>query len=140
MRPQKQLHRHRPDQGEWGDCFRTAVACLLDLDAVEVPHVFDNGAGEEGFAVMDDWLAERGYVLIAVAYSGDVPLADVFAAQQHYNPGIPFLLSGRSSNNVNHVIVCCDGGVVCDPSQDESGIVGPPTTGLWWIEYLGRKL
>ena len=31
MTPQNQLHKHDPANGVYGDCGRTAIACLLDL-------------------------------------------------------------------------------------------------------------
>ena len=48
MRPQQQKFKHDPANGSYGDCFRTALACILDLDRDEVPHFneglqFDDG-------------------------------------------------------------------------------------------------
>jgi len=43
MRPQKQKFAHKPDEGVFGDCFRTALAAILDLDRDDVPH-FNEGA------------------------------------------------------------------------------------------------
>jgi hypothetical protein len=35
----KQLFRHKPDEGVFGDCFRTAIACILELDAIPTEDV-----------------------------------------------------------------------------------------------------
>lgn len=32
MKYNKQLFRHHPEQGIFGDCHRTAIACMLDLE------------------------------------------------------------------------------------------------------------
>lgn len=141
MTPHKQLFRHRPDQGSWGDCYRTAVGCLLDLAPDQVPHVYDGGVdGPTGQATMDRFLAERGLRVVNLIYSGNVPLAEVLATVDGVNPGLSFLLTGQSRNGVDHVVVCRDGQIAWDPSLDDSGIIGPAADGLWWIEFLGARL
>ena len=47
MTPHKQLNRHRPEEGVFGDCYRTAIACLLDLRPQDVPHVADTSTMAE---------------------------------------------------------------------------------------------
>lgn len=141
MTPHKQLFRHRPDQGTWGDCYRTAVACLLDLAPGDVPHVYDKGVdGETGMAVMRDFLASRGFVSVAMIYPGEWSLEEVLAHREQQVPGCAFLLIGRSRNNTDHVVVAKGGTLVWDPSLDDSGIVGPCGDGFWWCEYLGALL
>lgn len=141
MKPSKQLFRHNPAEGTWGDCYRTAVACLLDLATADVPHVYDQGVdGETGTAAMNAFLAGRGLVPVTVIYDGDADLQQVLTAREHYTPGIPYMLIGQSGNNVDHVVIACDGRIIWDPSLDDSGIIGPSSDGHWWIEYLGALL
>ena len=61
MKFHKQLYRHDPENGVWGDCYRTAWACLLDLEPEDVPH-FCEGFTDDGAATakLDAWLRERG--------------------------------------------------------------------------------
>ncbi len=47
-----------------------------------------------------------------------------------------WLLTGKSRNNVPHVVVCQGGEIVCDPSLDNSGIVSPTDDGYCWAEFL----
>jgi len=135
VRPQKQRFRHRPDAGEYGDCHRTAIACLLDLDRDEVPNFgehYDNGdafkAAEHAF------LAGRGYGVVSYAF--DCSLEQLLAALEALNPGIYYLLCGESRTGVNHTVIGCGGMIAWDPSIDDAGIVGPCDDGRYWVSHL----
>jgi hypothetical protein len=142
LRLQHQLYRHDPAAGVFGDCFRTCVACLLGLPAGNVPHFNDRLASDATPAEVyratkaaDDWLGARGLRLVRVGYCGD--LDSVLDCLAKSNPGLPCILSGTSRNGVGHCVVVLDGAIVCDPSLDQSGIVGPLADGVFNIEYLG---
>jgi len=143
MKPQKQLFRHKPDEGSYGDCHRTAIACVLDMDAKDVPHFMDarafDGGAENAHDRAEAWLNERGIATINVLFGGNVPLEEVLRTVAFTNTrGRPvFILGGESKNGVNHSVVCCDGKIVCDPSQDDSGIVGPCDDGFYWVTFFG---
>lgn len=143
MKPQKQLFRHRPSEGTYGDCHRTAIAIVLGLDAADVPHFMDGADGknaEEAHDRCEAWLNARGIATINVLFPGEVPLREVLNTVAACNPrGRPvFILGGESRNGVNHSVVACDGKIVCDPSQDESGIVGPCSDGFYWLTFFGH--
>ncbi|MDI1264998.1 MAG: hypothetical protein PS018_17245 [bacterium] len=143
MKPQKQLFRHRPADGIFGDCHRTAIAIVLDLDAADVPHFMDQSDGKNANDAHDRveaWLNERGIATINILFPGEVPLDEVLSTVAACNPrGRPaFILGGKSRNGVNHSVVCCDGEIVCDPSQDDSGIVGPCHDGFYWLTFFGH--
>ncbi len=146
MMAQKQLFRHRPDEGIYGDCHRTAIASIFDLEAKDVPHFMYGMAGKggapEAHAAVDRWLAERGCVQINVLYSGEIPVEDVLLTVKNCNrhlPGLYYILGGTSRSGVNHSVVCCDGKIVCDPSQDDAGIVGPCDDGFYWLTFFGTQ-
>lgn len=141
MKPQKQLYRHNPADGVYGDCHRTAIACLLDLDVEEVPHVYASGATPKAaWSAMEAWLHEH-YELrqVSVAYTGDSSLEQVLASIDSANPDLSFILGGTSRTGCNHSVVCKGVRIVCDPSLDNAGIVGPCDDGLWWVTFLGRS-
>ena len=146
MKPQKQLFRHRPADGVYGDCHRTAIAIVLDMDANDVPHFMDGKAGESGakeaFAEVEKWLNSRGMMTISILFSGEVPLQEVLQTIQFCNPQSRpvFILGGRSANGVNHSVVCRDGTIACDPGQDDPGIVGPCDDGFYWVTFFGTLL
>lgn len=141
MTPQKQLFRHDPENGVYGDCYRTAIACLLDLKPEEVPHVHEhNGALDMGAQtkMMNDWLEGRGLTEISVAFTGD--FEGVTKCMAVWNPGLHYLLTGTSRTGCNHVVICKDTEIVWDPSLNDSGIVGPADDGYFWIAFLGAKV
>lgn len=140
MKPQKQLYRHNPEDGVFGDCHRTAIAIVLDLEAKDVPHFMDKGAAaEDAHRACEAWLNARGISTITTLFDGATPLetilATIAAVNRHSRP--TYLLLGTSRNRVNHCVVCCDGEIVCDPSLDDSGIVGPCDDGYYWLTFFG---
>lgn len=69
MSKPRQLHMHDPEAGTSGDCYRTAIACLLGLQAEDVPHFVDqarDGGHWEHMRLARHWLRERGRDLAAV--------------------------------------------------------------------------
>jgi len=136
MTPQKQRFRHRPDDGEIGDCHRTAIACLLDIDRDAVPHF-----GEHHFNDMaafnqgvNTFLRNRGLATVDVAFNSS--LSDVLKCLGALNPSTYYILGGMSRSGVNHSVIGCGGEIVWDPSLDDTGIVGPCDDGYYWITYL----
>lgn len=141
MKPQKQLFRHRPKDGIYGDCHRTAIAIVLDMDAKDVPHFMHGGvSGDEAADLAEAWLNERGIATINVVYGGQLPVSDVLATVDLYNRRSRpvFLLTGKSCNGTGHVVVCSDGKIACDPALDDSGIVGPCDDGFYWVTFFAH--
>ena len=141
MKLQKQLNRHFPERGIWGDCLRTAIACVLDLDPVDVPHFNDRSDGrtdEDVGRLLNDWLRGRGLAIITVSFNGETSLDDVLTAAGFGSMGLPYLLSGFSRTGCNHVVVCQGYEIIWDPSLTDSGIVGPMNNGFWMVEWLVR--
>ena len=133
----KQLYRHDPDNGVWGDCHRTAIACLLNLEPEQVPHFGRNGAPAETFhRRVDVFLRCCGLDTFAVLYPGETSLEDVLATQGHLNPRNLYMLGGTSRTGCNHTVICRGGEIIWDPSLDDSGIIGPMDDGYWWISFL----
>lgn len=143
MKAQKQLNRHRPEEGIYGDCHRTAIAIILDMDAKDVPHFMDGtpgkGDAEEAHDRIEAWLNARGICTIHVLFPGDMRLNDLLYTVEACNPRSRpvFILGGTSRTGVNHSVVCCDGEIACDPSQNDSGIIGPCDDGFYWVTFFG---
>lgn len=146
MKPQKQLFRHRPQDGVYGDCHRTAIAIVLDMEAADVPHFFAHSeawaasdGARQAAGVAEAWLNERGLMTVNLIFSGEVPVKEVLRTIVVCNPNSRpvFVLGGRSKNGVNHSVVCCDGEIACDPGQDDPGIVGPCDDGFYWVTFFG---
>lgn len=138
MTPHKQLHRHDPAAGVYGDCCRTVYACLLDKHPSEVPHFAERHWNdlEAGQRAEDEYLESQGLRLIRIVYPGDEStLSRVHAWAKYWMPGMYYVLSGTSRNGTDHVVICCDGEIIHDPAQDDSGVVGPCSDGNYWV-YL----
>lgn len=131
----KQLFRHRPEDGMFGDCHRTAIACLLDLDPEEVPHFgavhFDDP--EKFHSAFERWLKARGLRTVLTAY--DCSLEDLLASFGSQNPEAYFLLGGRSRSGVGHTVIGCGNRIAWDPHPDDVGIVGP-LDGYYWVNLI----
>lgn len=144
MKPQKQLITHWPEVGMYGDCHRTAIAVMLDMDAKDVPHFMDGTSGigpaPDAHMAAETWLNARGYTQVSVPFNGEVPLDMVLATVKANCFGAPFILGGTSRNRVNHSVVAMGDEIICDPSQTNSGIIGPCDDGFYWATFFGTIL
>lgn len=144
MRLTKQIFRHDPENGVYGDCYRTAIACLLDLDPQDVPHEHRDLSGDEHVALYKDWLHARGLFRVAVPMQCD-SVAWALQVAAHWSDGLPYIFTGTSRTGVNHCVVGQADKIIHDPSQTEAGIVGPcQPDGYYWVEWIvipaeGRK-
>ena len=137
MIKQKQLYRHKPAEGMIGDCWRTCLACLLDLTPASVPHFValagvENSEGSRKLSL--EWLATKGLTMVEVPYNA--ALEDIQRMQGGLNPGVHYLLSGNSRTGVGHSVIGCGDSIAWDPSLDDAGIVGPMDDGHYWITWL----
>lgn len=133
MTPYKQLYRHNPEEGIWGDCHRTAIGCLLDIPPENVPH-FMEGGKEDWHKAEEAWLREKGLKAFVVLFQAD--LDKVLEHLELMNPKVYGLLGGMSRTGCGHSVVICGGEIVWDPSLNDSGIVGPMDDGFYWVTYF----
>ncbi|MCK4817308.1 hypothetical protein KA005_16175, partial [bacterium] len=54
----KQLNRHNPEEGVFGDCYRTCIANVLGVFPTAVPHFWTEECttADEMHAKMNEWL------------------------------------------------------------------------------------
>lgn len=148
MMYQTQAFFHDPAIGVYGDCYRTAIACVIDMERDAVPHFFheiDKKGGEDPadwsdrvYAALVEWLREKGWEIYRVAYSTEAfpTLRDLLDYHRsRYERGL-WLLTGESRSGCNHVVVCRGGTILWDPSINKSGIIGPCLEGHWEVEIL----
>lgn len=133
---------HMPRHGTWGDCHRAAVATVLSLPLAAVPHFGDGGPTAEEFKARErKFLLSHGIVPIYAVYAGsDLESGPglILEVVSDLNPGTPFLLGGRSRNGNDHTVVCQDGAIFHDPSDDAAGIVAPSSDGWYWVTFFGE--
>lgn len=146
MIKRKQLFVHSPPHSI-GDCQRTAIACILDMEPHEVPHFGEGmfkadptGEGEEFERRLQTWLATQGLTMVNLAIPGEFGVEGVCNIFKGVNEGTIFLLGGRSSRGTNHVVVADGSGVIWDPSYEavdgEPPIVGPMDDGHFWASLM----
>lgn len=143
MTPYKGLVKHDPENGQWGDCLRTAIGCLLDLPPEVVPHFARKGSAETDAIVaerVERWLARRGLCRITLYLPGTYTPEEACRNLGLMNPGVPYLFSGRSRIGSNHTVIARDGKIIHDPSPLDTGIVGPMDNDFYMVEFLGAKL
>lgn len=125
MKPQKQKFSHIPEAGVYGDCHRTALACLLDMDRDDVPHLLhDNCDGPEFCRRETEFLNSVGYHKAVTCFASD-SLEQVLNTQRVMNPGVYYLLGGQTERGTDHTVICCGGEMVWDPDHSNSFVCGP---------------
>ena len=108
----------RPETGhpDTGDCFRAAMASMLDLPLDAVPHIFaEHSDPEAAREHLDRWLGEHGLAYIEVSWSGDSETPVDFP--------VPTLAHGRSPRGEwDHTVIVQNGTVVHDPHPSRQGL------------------
>lgn len=152
MRQYKQLHRHDPENGVWGDCHRTALACILNMQPHQAPHYIgehelakNQGKEFDWQAAQEAWLNRIGYTSVDILFGDGEPDPDLHGLQGllgfmgQRNPRIYYLLGGTSPRGTNHTVVCLGGGLEWDPHPDGGFLVGPMDHGFYEVTFLLPK-
>lgn len=137
----KQLVKHNPSEGLFGDCYRTSVACILNKDPSEVPHVFEEiGVNPDDAAEqMLEYLRSEGYESIELCYGPDYDLEDVLNISKLNNSTLPFILTA-CVGKTNHCVIVQGGEIIHDVSHTPCPIIGPCNdTEVWHLEYIIRS-
>jgi hypothetical protein len=147
MLEQKQLFLHRPEEGIVGDCFRTCLACVLDLPVSGVPHFYqelfnfddpEEPVAEQVHARTNAWLAAKyGLRFVEIAYSLDIEPLREYISWAFKNLHV---IIGCNSKNGGHSVVMRNKDYMWDPAIDNSGCVGPMDDGYYWIGFIVKEL
>lgn len=106
------------------NCMATAVACVLNLPAEEVPDFYGYGDGDKQREAVSAWAATRGLVAHhEVVFHPHVPAR--LCVAQGYTPGFQ-----------PHAAVAHGGEVVWDPSPTRAGLA--LVTDVTWFEEEDR--
>jgi len=142
MTPQKQLLNHKPPES-YGDCHRAALASILDLPILDVPHFMHGLGPKEGNEFerrQKEFLLYLGLVPICVPFDGSAGLDAVLQTLGAQCPGIYYLIGGDAGRGVGHTVVGCGGEIVHDPHPANIGIIGPMDDGLFWVTFIGSSV
>ncbi|QGH75903.1 hypothetical protein SEA_AXYM_36 [Gordonia phage Axym] len=122
MRQETQRYMHDNKEGVLGDCWRTALACVLDLPRDDVPHVIGD----------DDWWEQSctfvtnhtGMLLLNLEPQFPVYQSPESSPYQHVIATGP---SPRGDFAHCVVVSAIDGALVWDPHPSRAGLAGPAT-------------
>lgn len=139
MRPQLQTSAE-DGSAMLGDCHRTCIAMILDMDRDEVPHFMEhvpkNADAESPEAqaaerAEREWMAARGLVPIHWGYTGDTSLEEVLKVLRLCS-GTGLILGCTSGAGFNHSVVVYDGRIY-NPAGGNATIAGPMRDGFWVV-------
>lgn len=149
MLEQKQLFLHEPLKGQYGDCHRTALACLLEIPVTQSPHFIGEweernywkarGEYQEPYSWIDEqekWLNSLGYTSVDIMFNGEMPIEDLFDFMFARNRHVYYMLGGQSSRGTNHSVICLGGEWAWDPHPEGGFLVGPLNSGVWEITFI----
>lgn len=138
MRPQRQKYRGGPDCEQFGDCHRTCIAMILNMDRDDVPHFMadvspnepaDSAASLGALNAEREWLAKRQLAPVSIPFTGDIQLSDILAMLETQTTA-PVILGCTSTNGTNHSVVVHEGQIY-NPNFGE--VAGPMQDGFWWL-------
>jgi hypothetical protein len=139
--PYLQLLDHDPENGVIGDCWRTAIGCLLNMPPEDVPH-FCDGNWQDGPAVERNtraWLATKGYSFVEIPYKDTVENVLAMCAAMYKD--VYYIISGRVGDGPNHATIGYGGEILWDPSANGEDavtqtITNPCDDGYVWLLFL----
>lgn len=142
MKPYKQLNQHMPNAGEYGDCLRTCIACLLEREPITVPNFasFQPDDGEKMWIITEEWLHTQGYGSFVVLFPGDATVEQIGIVMKVHNPGCYYMLAGSGLHGGGHVVIGLNDTIVHDPSWHGTGLIGPDESGAWMVIVLVPSL
>jgi hypothetical protein len=122
------------------DCFRTAIACLLDIEPATVPDYIGDQRLDmkpsERWECMRNWLRSTLECDIwLTAYPSEYPLESVLNAVGSVNPGMYYVVGGTGAYD-DHVVIALDNKVVHDPSRIPLGLTRASDNGFWMVMVL----
>lgn len=114
MKPLHQTHFYGGNEPgiTRGNCWQTAIACVLDLELDEVPHFVDlhDTHGIDWWHYTTEWLYHRGY--------------EIYRIPTHLYTNEYYFVSGLSPRgNWFHVVIYRNGKMVHDPHPSGEGIL-----------------
>ena len=149
MKIQKQLNGHDPKNGLYGDCVRTSIASMLDLDANDVPHFFDKDVdGEEGWNKVNNFLKKYNLCCFSFPFENSIKdkgISGVLKIVANYQKDCHYIIGcGTRARGVDHVIVAKGEKIILDPStgREESDIDQYiiDSSGYVWVHVIAKIL
>lgn len=122
MKPQTQeFPVHDYKNGLIGDCFRAAIASVLELDISSVPHFVRDFYGDEDglYSAVYSYLANYGFFLLEVSYP--IGLKQLKRQKENLNIDCYHLITGVDHDGDGHACVGLNGELIHDPHPLQRG-------------------
>ncbi len=126
------------------DCFRTCIAFILQVEPALVPHFYENN-NDDGQALAEVWLKDRGYALLKLSLPAAYTLEKVLETANHItSETFPYIVSGQTLRGTDHAVVGFKKQLILDPYTGYEPTAelfkGPCSNGIWGLEIIVRKL
>lgn len=102
-------------KGERGNCFPTAIACIMDMDSpedvIQIQEYYKEDENDEDnnwMVVLNQWLFDKGY-----EWGG---------LSGHQSDGSYYLVTGKTERGTVHVCIYKDGELYHDPHPSNKGL------------------
>lgn len=141
MRFYKQRVMHDPENGKYGDCYRTCLASLLDVDPSRIPNFMSRPERphRKTWRLVNKWLKWRhGLMTVNIPF----PVEDGCTAEEKIAAicimwrDMKLIVSGESPRGFQHSAIYQNGKLLHDPAVLSGGIVAPGEDGLIWVDFL----
>lgn len=137
----KQTKLHDPSNGIIGNCMQTAIANMLGKSIDDVPAFAELYTDNHNFdKALTDYLDSQNIYRCAIYIDGNNSLECVLDLIGGANTDFYWLLSGKSSRNINHVVICKDNKFYFDPHPSDAFIEKPLNNNTWLVEILAIKI
>lgn len=130
--------------GQFGDCHRTCIAMILDMDRDQVPHFMEGLPGDlssespeylAAEAAERAWLAERGLTPVYVAFDGSNTLEHLMQVLGVTMRDAAVVLGCSTIGGGNHSVVFYRGDLY---NPNLNTIAGPMRDGMWWVTIYAK--
>lgn len=136
MVPFKQLSRY--------DCFRTCLACLLEMNPLNVPDFYeefpleDQESVDKWYNAYQDFCATQGFKIVNLHVTTPDGVPGILEWMGNNNPDTYYILSGNTeaSSTVGHSVIALGGMIAHDPYPGGLRLTGPLHHGAFEIEFL----
>ena len=140
MIPMTQLIRHNPEEGRYGDCFRTCIASIFEISPTEVPHfAWDDCDGAVMTERANEYLGLQNLEILHISFQSNIE--ETLGMMAHTD--FWYILSGTGNLGGCHSVIAKGDMIVHDPAinadQWEKPLIGPDQDGHVWVSVLVFK-
>lgn len=130
-----------PENNIYGDCYRTCVACFLEIEPQNIPAIINPDLSKYEDE-LNDWLIENHELCLIGfpfkklnSHEDTMKMFEEFFAV-NVRKDMPYIFVGNSPRGICHAVIAENGKIIHDPHPNNGGITGPTDGDFYWIIYL----